>query len=698
MKLRIGTILPVIIAALALMSVAAMGYASLQAYRERNAAAAFVDLNGISRLLLQSAGQWAMERGMTNAALKSPEALTADRTSEIAKLRASSDQAFRNAALRLRAVGEFKAAVSRIDEAERALEVVDQLRRKADENLARPAVARDADIVNRFAPAITDLIDVAANRLRLTLETLTTPPSTTLSRLVGLRHLAAEMAENAGRERAFLSGVIGSRSKMAAEELSRIAGFRGHVELAWRTIAPIAERADVPGNMAAAIKGVEQDYFRSYDALRSGVLAAGTSGDYNVTGSEYWASVTTGINAILRLADAIGAAADLEASDLAAEGTSNLIVAGLILASSVALVLLSFWIAFSRIVRPLSTLTRAMGELAAGNFAVVLPGLDRRDEVGDMAHAVERFKIVAEQKARDEAEAKARQDQVAAEHRRADMHRLADQFEAAIGEIVDTVSSASTELEASASTLNATAGRAEQLAVAVAAASDEASNNVQSVASATEELSSSVNEIGRQVQDSARLANAAVDQAGKTNDRIGELSQAAARIGDVIALIDTIAGQTNLLALNATIEAARAGEAGRGFAVVAAEVKALAEQTAKATGEIGQQITGIQSATQDSVGAIRDIGGTITRLAEIASAIAAAVEEQGAATQEIARNVQQAAQGTQQVSSNVGDVEHGAAETGAASTQVLSAAQMLSNDSARLKTEVSRFLTNVRAA
>ncbi|MGT2437266.1 methyl-accepting chemotaxis protein [Bradyrhizobium betae] len=320
--------------------------------------------------------------------------------------------------------------------------------------------------------------------------------------------------------------------------------------------------------------------------------------------------------------------------------------------------------------------------------------IDRDDEIGEALRNLQTVQTII-RFSRDEVQAVQRR---AEAQRKTDMTKLADGFEAAIGEIVETVSSAATELEASASTLSSTAGRAQELATVVAGGSEEASANVHSVASAAEEMSSSVREISRQVQDSSRIAGEAVSQAQATTERVGELSRAASRIGDVVELINAIAGQTNLLALNATIEAARAGEAGRGFAVVASEVKALAEQTAKATGDIGQQIGGIQAATQESVSAISGISGTIARLSEISSAIAAAVEQQGAATQEIARNVQQAAQGTQEVSSNVGEVQRGAVETGSASTQVLSAAQMLSRDSNRLRLEVSKFLGSVRAA
>ncbi|MET4262232.1 methyl-accepting chemotaxis protein [Bradyrhizobium sp. S3.12.5] len=347
--------------------------------------------------------------------------------------------------------------------------------------------------------------------------------------------------------------------------------------------------------------------------------------------------------------------------------------------------------------KTLSGMVDAMTRLARGELSVAVPGVGRQDEIGEMAGAVEVFRTnmtEAERLRAEQAEADTRR----RAQRKADMKRLADDFEGAVGEIIETVSSAATELEASSNTLTRAAERSNGLATSVASASEEASANVQSVSSASEEMTSSISEISRQVQESARVADVAVEQAQRTNARVGELTKAAGRIGDVVDLINTIAGQTNLLALNATIEAARAGEAGRGFAVVASEVKALAEQTAKATGEIGQHIGAIQTATEDSVSAIKEIGDTIARMSEISSTIAAAVEEQGAATQEISRNIQHAAQGTSDVSANIGEVQRGAGETGAASAQVHSAAQSLSQESSRLKSEVARFLDSVRAA
>ncbi|MGC2782132.1 MAG: methyl-accepting chemotaxis protein [Bradyrhizobium sp.] len=370
-------------------------------------------------------------------------------------------------------------------------------------------------------------------------------------------------------------------------------------------------------------------------------------------------------------------------------------VLGIIAAAVLAGIVVGFYLVQS-VSQGIASIIKPMQKLADGDLTAEVMHRGEPTEIGAMADTLQVFKEALI--AKKEADELAAHDAEAKIERGRRVDSITRQFEATIGEIVQTVSSASTELEHSAGALSSTATRSQEISTMVAAASEEASTNVQSVASATEELSSSITEISRQVQESARMANEAVEQTRLTNDRVGELTKAAARIGDVVELINTIAGQTNLLALNATIEAARAGEAGRGFAVVASEVKALAEQTAKATDEIGQQVSGIQAATQDSVGAIKAISTTIEKLSEISSAIAAAVEEQGAATQEISRNVQQASQGTQQVSVNVVDVQRGATETGTASTHVLSAAQSLASDSDRLKREVAQFLESVRAA
>lgn len=360
-------------------------------------------------------------------------------------------------------------------------------------------------------------------------------------------------------------------------------------------------------------------------------------------------------------------------------------------------IVISFLIGRS-ISRPVVAMSDAMRELAIGNFDVRLPGLERRDEVGQMAKAVDEFKAQAIAKAEREAGERENKGRELAAARRAELHSLAEGFEAAVGGIIETVASASGELENAAILLTKSSSQTQELSALVAAASEQTSTNVQSVASATEEMTSSIHEIGHRVVDSNRIAQEAVEQAKRTDARIAELSLAAGRIGDVTQLITGIAEQTNLLALNATIEAARAGEAGRGFAVVAQEVKALASQTAKATSEISAHIAGMQAATQDSVGAIKEIGGTIGRVSEIVAAIAAAVEQQGAATQEIARNVQQAARGSSEVASNITDVNQSAGDTGTASSQVLASAQLLLNENKHLKAEVARFLATVRAA
>jgi methyl-accepting chemotaxis protein len=354
------------------------------------------------------------------------------------------------------------------------------------------------------------------------------------------------------------------------------------------------------------------------------------------------------------------------------------------------------WAVFRLMLRPIPRLAEVMLRLANNRDDVEVPYQDMADEIGEMAGAVQIFKnnmietlrLSAEQK-------KAHETQTARAER---IEGLCTAFDSTSSEAVRSVAAAATEMQSSSEAMTSTAEQTTQQAAAVAAASEQASANVQTVASAAEELSSSISEISRQVAQASQIAGAAVEEANETNVKIQGLAEAAQKIGEVVALITDIADQTNLLALNATIEAARAGDAGKGFAVVASEVKNLANQTAKATEEIGTQIAGIQTSTQEAVEAIGKIGKTISAIDEVASGIASAVEQQGAATQEIARNVEQAAAGTQEVSSNITGVNQAANDTGAAATEINSAAGELSVQSETLRAEVDKFLTDVRAA
>jgi methyl-accepting chemotaxis protein len=349
------------------------------------------------------------------------------------------------------------------------------------------------------------------------------------------------------------------------------------------------------------------------------------------------------------------------------------------------------------IVNPIKAMTAAMRKIAEGATSTDIPALNRGDEVGAMAQSVQIFKDNMIEANRLRGEQDVLKGQADAE-RKVLLARMADEFERGVRASLDTLAGAATEMQATSKSMSATAEQASQQATTVAAVAEQASANVQTVAAATEELSSSVSEIGRQVTQSTEIAGKAVAEANRTNVTVQGLSAAAQKIGDVVKLISDIASQTNLLALNATIEAARAGEAGRGFAVVANEVKSLASQTAKATDEISAQVGAMQDATTEAVQAIEGIGRTIGAINEITSAISIAVDQQGTATQEIARNVQEAAQGTGQVSGNIASVNQAADKTGSAASKVLHSAEQLSGQAATLRSDVDRFLANIRAA
>ena len=439
---------------------------------------------------------------------------------------------------------------------------------------------------------------------------------------------------------------------------------------------------------------------RFWTAIQDGLLPALGKGDSAAAAKSY-AEITARYTAHRAIIDDIVKQTTDQnaATEVAATGRVSTITLLLWGVSAVVFLVIGagiFGVAFG-VIRPIAEMTEVMKGLAGGDLRVSVPALNRGDEVGAMARAVQVFKDNA-QRVRSMEQEQAGLKLKAEADRKAAMLQMADGFDSAIGKIIQTVSTASSELESSAGQLTKTAEVTQTLSETVASVSEQSSANAQTAAAAAEEMASSVSEISRQVQDSHKISREAVSQVEQTNARIADLAQSASRIGEVVKMISAVAEQTNLLALNATIEAARAGEAGRGFAVVASEVKALAAQTAKATEEISEQIGQMQSATHQSVSAIHEIGGTIGRIAEISQAIAAAVEQQGAATQEISRNVQQAAQGATQVAGSIVDVNRGATDTGAASTHVHGLARSLLGQSNHLKGEVEKFLSTVRAA
>ena len=461
------------------------------------------------------------------------------------------------------------------------------------------------------------------------------------------------ISEYLGRERAAVSGLVAANRPMSTQDINALALFRGRVEAAWDYVQAYAEKSSVSPELAAAHQGAAGE--RVHSLRRDAQI--GLCGRH---GRQAVSDVVVGLVRAIDRGDRRGAGAERngagrEAASLArlaeSRSTRLLFFNAVLMAASLALALLTLWIVLWRVTGSLRQMTHAMARLAGGELATDIPCRDRRDELGSMARAMACSRTTPRRSAmQSEREA---MEQAAREEKAAAMNGLANELEASVASVVQTVQSASADLNVSAATMSKAASQTAQQSGAVATTTAQASINIQTVASAAEQLSASINEIARQIADTTRVASDAVEQTNQTNELVEGLAQAADRIGEVVKLIDAVASQTNLLALNATIEAARAGEAGRGFAVVASEVKALASQTSHATGEIASQVGAIQQSTGDAVDAIRRIAATIEKLNGTTNAIAAAIEEQSSATQEIARNVQQVAQGTNEISVNI---------------------------------------------
>ncbi|QDG76530.1 HAMP domain-containing protein [Labrenzia sp. PHM005] len=436
---------------------------------------------------------------------------------------------------------------------------------------------------------------------------------------------------------------------------------------------------------------------RNVDRMRKTIFAGGLSGDLEGLEAGTWfAAITKKINGLKEIEDTLGADLLNSLATMKTHAVANQWKATTTAVATVLGVILLALVIIRMVSSGFRSLIAAMTRLADGDTDVELPAM-RTNEIGDMINCVQVFKENAIEKHRLEQQ-QAEDAERAATERRKTMQQLADDFDTKVGSIIETVSSASTELNSTAGAMAHISDQANNRAATVAAASEQATANVQTVATAAEEMAASINEISGQMVRASEASQEAVERASNTSHQIEVLSNKAEKIGDVVKIISDIAEQTNLLALNATIESARAGEAGKGFAVVASEVKELAGQTGKATEEINRQIEEVQSATKDAVSSMSQISESILNLNEVATGIAAAMEEQGATTQEISRSVQEAASGTNDVNINIAGVSEAAQETGAAAGEVTSASQELSTQSERLKSEVSGFIEQVRAS
>ena len=694
MKLTIRQTLFAGIAAITVIVTGLLGQIMLREWRDVSTFETSAETVKAVTQVSQATIELSLERSLTQVALNLDNPISDDIKAMLDQQRIVSDDLFQEARDMLTSSRRIDGRQALLQRLQNDLDAMERLRQDADGQLVLPIEERN-ELLRENIPLQIKEVVLSIDYLSATMRGLIQEAPQNVIVTDRIIQQAWTIREYGGRERTLFAIATARLDPIEREDIIYMLQNHGKVVQAWTIIQGSLKQLDDPAINAGAA-AVERQYFEAYDRLRKQLLVESKTGEYSVDFQTLFAESEAALQTAIALLNIAAESNEVNVRAALTSAQQKLLIETLIAIFVAIAVGFVCWYIVARVVRPLAELTTAMRGLSNNEEDTIVPSLDRSDEIGQMAQALQVFKVNM-----SEAEAlRARQleEDAVKEQRQERIEQAITSFQASVTETIDSVVTSTDQLDELASGMRSTAGETASLLTTVSSASEQASNNIQTVASASDQLAASIQEIGRQVDQSTSLSQGAVTSANKTSEQMQELRDAANRIGDVVQLISDIAEQTNLLALNATIEAARAGEAGKGFAVVASEVKGLATQTAKATTDIGKQISAIQSATGDAVGAIEGISQTINGMYEIAAAIAESVSQQDSATSEIASRVQQVAEGAQEVTATADNVQQSAAKTGAVSDDVLAASKELNGQADDLRDHVQKFLREIRAA
>jgi methyl-accepting chemotaxis protein len=694
-RLTVSALLKTVILATALCVVAVFSlnaWDSLDRLRLTNRIGVVADA---SANLFKAMHSLRTDRSTTNRLLNSDQPLDSEIDKYLRNIR-STEMPAMSTALALLPTIEFEQQSKLVPELDRLLNTLTALQKEFWDVVAKPKASRRPTLAKEYMETTQGLLETL-DKLSAALAAAVNHQDATIDQLLAIKQIAWLLRNTAGETSLLVSNGLAA-GRVTPEARMNYTKLLGGIDIAWNALELTASGMHLPAALSSAIAATKTAYFESqYLALRDRLLAALIAGEKAELTANQWSPITVG-----RLAAAVevAEAALNYAKDYTAIQHSlalrSLVLQLMLAAAALALTFGALIAVTRRVIKPLHNMRDAMLKVAAGDLSVDIGAVERRDEIGALAGALETFKQQALDKVRIEQQERERN--AGAAVRQQTIETYVVEFETMVRQMLQQLGDASGQMRTTSSSLSAVSRQTNERVQVAGKASDAASMSVESVASASQQLSASINDISQQAAHAAGIASRAVDQARQTDGTVQGLAKSAGRIGEVVGLINTIAAQTNLLALNATIEAARAGEAGRGFAVVASEVKSLASQTAKATDEISEQIADIQKVAGDAIDAIKGIGSIIGEVNEVATAIAAAVQEQGAATEEITRSTQHAAQGTKNVSENITGVRADADAAAAAAENVKHASETLETQSQQLGSQVTHFLGRIRAA